>query len=90
MKIAVLGAGNWGTTISLLLNSKGHRLSLWEFNETLALEMIHKRENKIYLKGYRIPEDIFISSSLSEVIDGAEIVVFVVHSSDIRDNASSL
>jgi len=90
MKIAVLGAGNWGTTISLLLNSKGHRVNLWEFNETLALEMIHKRENKTYLKGYPIPEDIFISSSLSEVIDCAEIVVFVVPSSVMRETARSL
>ena len=90
MNIAVLGAGNWGTTIALLLNSKGCNVRLWEFNETLARDMINNRENKTYLKGYPIPEDIFITSSLNESIDGANIVVFVVPSSVMRGTAVSL
>ncbi len=90
MNIAVLGAGNWGTTIALLLNSKGYNVRLWEFNETLAGDMINNRENKTYLKGYPIPEDIFITSSLNESIDGANIVVFVVPSSVMRGTAVSL
>jgi len=90
MNIAVLGAGNWGTTTALLLNSKGYNVRLWEFNETLARDMINNRENKTYLKGYPIPEDIFITSSLNESIDGANIVVFVVPSSVMRRTAVSL
>ena len=90
MNIAILGAGNWGTTIALLLNSKGYNVRLWEFNEKLARDMINNRENKTYLKGYPIPEDIFITSSLNESIDGANIVVFVVPSSVMRRTAVSL
>ena len=90
MNIAVLGAGNWGTIIALLLNSKGYKVRLWEFNETLARDMINNRENKTYLKGYPIPEDIFLTSSLNESIDGANIVVFVVPSSVMRGTALSL
>jgi len=90
MNIAVLGAGNWGTTTALLLNSKGYNVRLWEFNETLARDMINNRENKTYLKDYPIPENIFITSSLNESIDGANIVVFVVPSSVMRGTAVSL
>ncbi len=90
MNIAVLGAGNWGTTIALLLNSKGYKVKLWEFNETLANDMIKNRENKTYLKGYTIPKDVFITSSLNESIDGANIVVFVVPSSVMRATALSI
>ncbi|MFC1490183.1 NAD(P)H-dependent glycerol-3-phosphate dehydrogenase [Candidatus Latescibacterota bacterium] len=90
MKIAVLGAGNWGTTISLLLASKGHRVGIWEFNESLAAEMIRSRENVTYLKGYPIPEDVLISSSIDEIIKGADIVVFVVPSTFMRDTARAV
>ncbi len=90
MKVAVLGAGNWGTTIALLLDSQGHKVCLWEFNEKLAGDMIQNRENKTYLKGYRIPEAIGITSSLPEAVDNAEIVVFVVPSSVMRGTARSL
>ena len=90
MNITVLGAGNWGTTTALLLNSKGHNVRLWEFNEILARDMINNRENKTYLKGYPIPENIFITSSLHESINGANIVVFVVPSSVMRGTAVSL
>ncbi len=90
MRIAVLGAGNWGTTISLLLNSKGHHVNLWEFNEKLARDMIENRENKTYLKGYPIPADIFITSSFNEAVNGVDIVVFVVPSSVMRNTARLL
>ncbi|MFC1541700.1 NAD(P)H-dependent glycerol-3-phosphate dehydrogenase [Candidatus Latescibacterota bacterium] len=90
MKIAVLGAGNWGTTISILLDSKGHNVGIWEFNKSLAAEMIRKRENVTYLKGYPIPESVLISSEVEEIVNGAEIVVFVVPSSFMRDTARAV
>lgn len=90
MKITVLGAGNWGTTIALLLDSQGHEVCLWEFNEKLAGDMIQNRENKTYLKGYRIPDAVGITSSLPEAADNAKIVVFVVPSSVMRGTARLL
>lgn len=90
MKIAVLGAGNWGTTISLLLHSKGHSVGIWEFNETLAADMKRKRENVTYLKGHTIPEDVLISSKIDEIVKGADIVAFVVPSSFMRQTARAV
>lgn len=90
MKIAVLGAGNWGTTVALLLHGNGHRVSLWEFNEHLAREMIERRENPTYLKGYSLPDDLCVTNSLSEAADDCEMVVFVVPSSVMRNTARAL
>jgi glycerol-3-phosphate dehydrogenase (NAD(P)+) len=90
MNIAILGAGNWGTTAALLLRGAGHRVSLWEFNGRLAAEMIERRENRTYLPGYRIPDDILVTSSLAEAVEGRELVVFVVPSSVMRETAAAL
>jgi glycerol-3-phosphate dehydrogenase (NAD(P)+) len=90
MNIAVLGAGNWGTTVALLLDVKGYRVSLWEFNERLAADMKQHRENKTYLKGYHIPDSVFITSSLPETVNDANMIVFVVPSSAMRATARKL
>jgi glycerol-3-phosphate dehydrogenase (NAD(P)+) len=90
MKISVLGAGNWGTTIALLLNSKGLAVSLWEFNDTLAREMNEHRENATYLKGFPLPEKIAVTSSLSEAVEDADIVAFIVPSCAMKTTASNL
>jgi glycerol-3-phosphate dehydrogenase (NAD(P)+) len=90
MKIAVLGAGNWGTTAALLLQRNGHRVCLWEFNEILAQQMIDFRENRVYLPGFSLPRDILVTSDISEAVKESEIVVFVVPSAFIRQTALAL
>ncbi|MBN1292519.1 MAG: NAD(P)-dependent glycerol-3-phosphate dehydrogenase [Candidatus Latescibacteria bacterium] len=90
MNIAVLGAGNWGTTVSILLNGKGHSVRLWEYNENLAAEMLAHRENRIYLKGFYIPEKIYITSHIDDAVWQADMVVFVVPSSSMRQTAVTL
>jgi len=87
MNIAVLGAGNWGTTAALLLHRNGHQVSLWEYNEQLARDMIRYRENRTYLKGFTIPEDINVTWSISEAAEKADSVAFVVPSSVMRQTA---
>jgi glycerol-3-phosphate dehydrogenase (NAD(P)+) len=90
MKIAVLGAGNWGTTAALLLHRNGHRVRLWEFNETLARQMIEHRENRVYLPGFPIPHDLMVTHILSEAVKDVESVVFVVPSEFMRQTARAL
>jgi len=90
MKITVLGAGNWGTTIALLLHGNGHEVSLWEYNEKLAREILETGENNTYLKGVKFPDDLRVTWKLDEAVDAAEIVVFVVPSSAMRATASAL
>ena len=90
MTIAVLGAGNWGTTAALLLNNNGHNVRLWEYNELLAREMIEHRENRTYLKGFAIPDDVQVTWNLAEAVENAEMLVFVVPSSVMRKTARSV
>lgn len=87
MNITVLGAGNWGTTVALLLHGNGHRVRLWEYNTALATEMADRRENATYLPGVRIPDDILVTSDMAEALGGAEMATFVVPSSVIRATA---
>ncbi len=90
MTIAVLGAGNWGTTIALLLDGNDHRVRLWEYNQTLAAAMVEFRENRTYLPGHPLPETVLITNNLQEAVDGAETVCFVVPSTVMRATAQAV
>lgn len=90
MNITVLGAGNWGMTAALLLHGNGHRLRLWEINEKYAESMRRDRENKTFLPGFPIPDDLLVTSDLEEALTEAELVVFAVPSSYMRDTAKSV
>lgn len=87
MRFAVLGAGNWGTTAALLLLDNGHSVSLWEYDESLARDMIAVGENRRYLPGFQLPQDLKVTWSLSEALEGAEAAVFVVPSTHMRTTA---
>jgi glycerol-3-phosphate dehydrogenase (NAD(P)+) len=88
--VSILGAGNWGTTLALLLCRKGHRVSLWEFFPSLAQDLITFRENRTSLAGFRIPDEILITADLEEGVQGCEVVVFVVPSQVLRGVAQAL
>lgn len=75
-RIAVLGAGSWGTALSLLLEKKGYDVSLWVWDPQQASCIIENRENP-FLKGYRIPDNINITTSIPEAVNAADMVLFV-------------
>ena len=78
MKIAVIGAGSWGTALALYLADIGHRVRLWVYREEGAEEIIEKRENVIYLPGFPFPENLTPSFDFEFCLDEAEIVLTVV------------
>lgn len=79
-RIAVVGAGSWGTTLAILLADKGHQVRLWVYEKELAEEMQKSRENKTYLPGYRLSDNISVTSSIKDAVSDSEIIVFVVPS----------
>lgn len=85
--ITVLGAGNWGTTLALLLHSKGHKVKLWEFYPERTSKLNELRENREFLPGFIIPESIEITSDVFESIAGSEVLIFVLPSSAVREVA---
>ena len=79
MKITVLGAGSWGTALSMTLWKNKHDVSLWTHDEKEARYL--KEEKKcMNLPDVQIPEEITIFTSLEEAIQGAEVLVYAVPS----------
>ncbi len=83
-RIAVTGAGSWGTTLALLLAEQDNEIRLWVYEQELAERIKNKRENTLYLPGHKIPENIYPTNSLREAIDSCDIIVSVVPSHAVR------
>ncbi|MBI5404303.1 MAG: NAD(P)H-dependent glycerol-3-phosphate dehydrogenase [Ignavibacteriae bacterium] len=90
MKIAVLGAGGWGTTLAILLHRNGHNVTLWEFNPEYAATLEEYRENFYYLPKIIIPKDIKISNDLEASIHDKNIILITTPTQFIRNNLKSL
>jgi glycerol-3-phosphate dehydrogenase (NAD(P)+) len=80
-KISVIGAGSWGTTLSILLTENSSlSVTLWEYDAEYAQELSQKRINSVYLPGVNIPKSIYITSSLKEALSGNTALVLAVPS----------
>ncbi len=88
MKISVLGAGSWGTTLACLLANNGHNVYLWEINKQAA-EKLDKERVIPFIGGATIPENVVISSDLN-VVNETEAVLFVVPSHFLRSTVMSI
>jgi glycerol-3-phosphate dehydrogenase (NAD(P)+) len=84
MKISVLGAGGWGTTLAILLHYNGHNVTLWEYKKSYAKELIKKRVNSDYLPGIKIPKGIIITHDVEESTDDKNLIVLAVPSQFLR------
>jgi len=84
MNIGILGAGSWGIALAVLLHSKGHRLTMWEFSPEAARFLDEKRELATKLPGIVIPREVKITNCMAELFDGAELVLCVVPSQTMR------
>lgn len=85
MKVAVLGAGSWGTALGLVLAQKEVNVSLWSWQQAQTDEIIKTKKNEKYLPGVELPENIQATSDIKACIDGAEIVLIAVPSQAVRE-----
>ncbi len=83
-KVAVLGAGSWGTALALVLNDNGHDVRLWTHLEAHAKEINETHHNKAYLNNVEIPESITVTSDLTEAVKDTTALVFVLPTKAIR------
>lgn len=84
-RIAVIGAGSWGTALSLVLARRGgHSITLWSHTRLVADVIRQARENSIYLPGLSIPDAVAVTTDLKEAVNHAEILVLVVPSEHLR------
>ena len=89
-KIAVIGSGCWGTTLSILLANNGNEVVLWCRRKEIADELNKSRENKQYLSKVLLPKSIKATSSLSDAVLDSEIFVLAIPSQFFRDTVSQL
>ncbi len=88
--VSVLGAGSWGTALSILLAKKGIRVKLWARRENHAQELNKIRENTRYLPGVRLPDNITCNHNLSDVVTECEVILFVIPSHGVREVAKKV
>ena len=86
-RIAVLGAGSWGTALASLLAANGHAVSLWARDSILVEALQAIRENRRYLPGIPLPDSILPTESLEFALAGAAVVVFAIPSGALRQVA---
>jgi len=81
--VAVLGAGAWGTALSLAQAERGPvRLFTWDAAHAEAIAS--ERENRAFLGGFKLPESVSVSSDLERTLDGAELVILALPSLALR------
>jgi glycerol-3-phosphate dehydrogenase (NAD(P)+) len=80
MRIAVIGAGNWGTALAAILCDRRHAVRLWAYEQEVAESIRLRHENEIFMPGVRLPESILPTTDIAETLDGAGIVLTVMPS----------
>jgi len=90
MRITVLGAGSWGTTLAVLLRYNTHEVTLWGHRDDHVRSLLDHRENRRLLPGIPIPEEVTITSDLTAAVHRSELIVSAVPAQFVRSVASDL
>jgi glycerol-3-phosphate dehydrogenase (NAD(P)+) len=85
-KVAVFGAGSWGTAFSVVLADAGNDVTLWARREELCTTINEKRENTDYLPGIELPPTVRATHDPERTLSGADVVVLAVPSQTLRPN----
>ena len=90
-RIAILGAGAWGTALAISLARRGgHTITLWAHSTPLADHLLESGENLPYLPGYTLPMDIIVTSDLPGAIFEADILLCVTPSQHLRETLKKI
>lgn len=83
-KICILGSGSWGTAQAVLLSKNALRVCLWGRHEDGLEDVIRSRENRRFLPGVPLPENVELLFDLEQALQGAKLVVCAVPSQVLR------
>lgn len=90
MRISVIGSGGWGTALAILLDKKGHNVTLWSWCKAESDVLLSEKENKAYLPGITLPDSIAFTWDLEKAVTWAELVVTVLPSHRLRAYAKEM
>lgn len=89
-KVAVVGAGSWGTTFGKILADGGASVVMWARRPELAAEITESKRNSRYLAGINLPRAMTATTDLAEALRGAEQIYLSVPSQSLRDNLAAI
>lgn len=90
MNVSVLGAGGWGTTLAILINRNGHKVTLWEYFPEYTVTLKKYRENFYYLPKVNIPKSIKITNDLENAVSNKDVILITTPTQFIRESFSAL
>lgn len=89
MKITLLGAGAWGTALSIAFSGK-HDLTLWSREADVADDLLKTRENRRFFPGYKLPESVAVSTDFEAAVAGAELLLVATPIAGLRPTVERL
>ena len=85
MRISVIGAGSFGTSLAKLVAENGHDVLIWSHSADTAEAIQKNKENTIYLKGIPLPDSIKVTTDFDAAAKHAELVISATPTQAIRD-----
>ena len=83
-RFAVIGAGTWGTALSIHLGGEGHDVRLWGHDPERTRQLARRRENVAYLPGFVLPDCVSIHEHPADALEGAATAVLTIPSHAVR------
>lgn len=90
MKIGVVGGGSWGTALANTLGGKGYQIDFWVFEQEVKEQILNQRENKMFLPGVTLSENLSPSNNLEKVVSEKDLVLIVVPSHVMRETTDRM
>jgi glycerol-3-phosphate dehydrogenase (NAD(P)+) len=84
IRVGVVGAGSWGTALADLLGRKGYAVDLWVFEPDICRQIASERENRVFLPGFSLSQQIHPTGDLDRVVSDKDLVLVVVPSHVMR------
>ncbi|WP_122817063.1 NAD(P)H-dependent glycerol-3-phosphate dehydrogenase [Nocardioides pantholopis] len=85
-RVAILGAGSWGTAFSIVLADAGNDVTIWGRREEVCAAINEQHENADYLPGVELPRTVTATHDPEKAMADADVVVLAVPSQSLREN----
>lgn len=84
-RIAVIGAGSWGTALAIVTARAGHEVRLWSRSQEIVTSITNSRMNPRYLSFASIPRGVIATTQMGDAVDNADLVVIAAPAQAIRE-----
>jgi len=88
-RVAIMGAGSWGTAFALLCHRGGEQVSLWARDADLAERIASTRRNETYLPGSALPDDILVTADAAQALADSDLVVLAIPSLGLEEQLAA-